>query len=606
MGTLAPSFSALEYSNGIPNRDGGSTPTPAQQQQQTSSWTPQKVPETPAKQRRTVHEAHNEMQFTHISNNHRHTWSGSKTLRKSVGSRKRQSTELSQFSALQLEDSRSSLLLPSQDRGVEQSRRVGGGNRLMAPPAVTSPSALFPSQPQSPQADWFPRRGQSNSFIHASPERLEYSQADTEYSNFFNRRILTEYREVKDLGCGSFGKVTLYEETSTGNLVAVKVSPPLTSPEQRQRFVRERTILNLVRGLPYVVQLTESWEEGRTPQMYLQLEYCKGGSVADMAELRRRRGERWDERELYVFLAHMALALDALHSINIAHVDFKPENVLIDENGSYKLSDFGCSVVLNEEGRPQRLFTPNSQKSSYVTDIAALSVPTQLSIVSVEEGDCRYLCSDMLNQKQYLKAGDMFSFGISLFELMSGEPLPHHGAPFLELRSNPPVEVLERRGYSKPLVDLVVALMSKEPTARPTAFDVLRFFQLPPQAPQLVANWAVLANEINNNSSGDQDKEDEEGKEQQGDKKKEELLNMRFIHAALVVSSRLVEVARRGIEGKKQNTTTTTTTTTTNNNNNNNNTSGSSSGGVLRRARIDVDESCTPKTQMTTRGFNGI
>lgn len=52
---------------------------------------------------------------------------------------------------------------------------------------------------------------------------------------------------------------------------------------------------------------------------------------------------------------------------------------------------------------------------------------TQMSLASVDEGDCRYLCSDMLNKKQYFKAGDIFSLGMSMYELMCNEPLPCNG-----------------------------------------------------------------------------------------------------------------------------------------------------------------------------------
>ncbi|ESL10685.1 serine/threonine protein kinase [Trypanosoma rangeli SC58] len=425
MGTLAPPFTALEADNSVVNRDDLSTPLAAPQN--SSMWRPPPVPKTPAKQRRTVHRPRSEMRCAPLNGSQRGPRNAVQDIRKGLASRKRPSSDLSQFSALQLDDTENSMPIISQDGGVEVSRRYL--NRPTAPLGFFSAAVLFPSQTVSSQGDWLPRRGQSASFIRASPEGLDHSQADTEYSNLFNRRILTDYREIKDLGSGSFGKVTLYEETGTGALVAVKMSPPLTNAEQRQRFLQEKEILTFTRGFPHVVQLLDAWEEGSIPQMYLQMEYCKGGSVANMAELRRKRGERWEERELFIFLGHMALALDALHSANIVHLDFKPDNVLIDGDESYKLSDFGCSVTLNEEGRPRRCLIPGNQRTSSASpmvngntmmDLIGLSMPTQLSTMSVEEGDCRYVCADMLNQKRHPKAARYFTL-YSLFELMSGE-----------------------------------------------------------------------------------------------------------------------------------------------------------------------------------------
>ncbi|ESL11013.1 hypothetical protein TRSC58_01246 [Trypanosoma rangeli SC58] len=210
-------------------------------------------------------------------------------------------------------------------------------------------------------------------------------------------------------------------------------------------------------------------------------------------------------------------------------------------------------------------------------DLIGLSMPTQLSTMSVEEGDCRYVCADMLNQKRHPKAGDIFSFGISLFELMSGEALPQHGTPFLELRSELPVELLESRGYSRPLIDLVTLLMHNDPVARPTARDVLRFFHLPPRVPELVTKW----------SAAEATCESEEASTP---------LEMRFVHAALEVSLWLVGAAHRTLQGASLN-------------NNNNNGGSSSSGGncatgsdaLWRRPRVDVEESCTPKTPVIIR-----
>ncbi|RNF25645.1 protein kinase Wee90 [Trypanosoma conorhini] len=575
MGTLAPPATALEIDNSVVNRDDFSTPLAVPQNP--SSWLPPPVPKTPAKQRRTVHHSRNEMRGAPLNNCQRGPRNAVQDIRKGLASRKRTSSDLSQFSALQLDETEISMPIISQDDAAEVTRRCGG--RPAAPPDFFSAAVLFPSQTVSSQGDWLPRRGQSASFIRASPEGPDQSQADTECSNFFTRRILTDYREIKDLGSGSFGKVTLYEETRTGALVAVKMLPPLTHAEQRQRFLQEKEILTLARGFPHVVRLLEAWEEGSIPQMYLQMEYCKGGSVANMADLRRKRGERWDERELFIFLGHMALALDALHSANIVHMDFKPDNVLIDGDGNYKLSDFGCSVALNDKGRPRRCCTSRNQRTSNMSpmvngsammDLTGLSMPTQLSTMSVEEGDCRYVCADMLNQKQHPKAGDIFSFGISLFELMSGEALPQHGTPFLDLRSELPVALLESRGYSRPLIDLVGLLMHNDPTARPTARDVLRFFHLPPRVPELVAKW----------SAAEETCESEDPSI---------LLEMRFVHAALEVSSRLVDAARRALEVASPN------------NNSGGGNCATDGDAVWRRPRLEIEESCTPKTPVIIR-----
>lgn len=586
-GSVVP-FTAAEGSNSNTNfstaRDGQCTPVPPQQR--LNSWALPRAPETPAKQRRTRHEERGGQTITYLSGGASHKRGAAPDRRCNLASRKRPSSELSQFSALRLDDPSDTVPFPPPECSTSEATR--SCLRPHLGPLATGGMSLMNSAPNSPQRDWMARVGSSFPFMPYSPDQPEYSQAESEFSNIFNRRILTDYKEVKELGFGSFGRVTLYEETGTGALVAVKTSPPNASREQRQRFARERAVMSITKGFPHVVQLLDSWEEGHAPQVFLQLEYCSGGSVAERAEQRRQRGEVWDERELFVFFGHMALALDALHSANIVHVDFKPDNVLIDEAGDYKLSDFGCSVFVDDDGFPRKTFAAAGAKTgnlfsapsstagvnnNSMADAGPLSFPTQLSVVSVEEGDCRYLCMDMLNQKRYLKEGDMFSFGISLFELMSGEPLPHHGAGFLELRQHPPLHLLERRGYSKRLTAFVAELMHAEPTSRPTAHDALCFFQLPPHVPQVMSQWVV----------GDTPPLDS----QVGEDETNLLLDVRYTHAALEVAARILDKARRLLRRGSI--------------------ASSQSTGVAagRRVFAEADGMCTPKDPATDQNSQG-
>lgn len=458
------------------------------------------------------------------------------------GSRKRSADVLSQFSALDLDETPATPFaqtgtgrftsiihngnghnaFPSQPSpSTAVYRGAGGGSNAIG---IVSPLVIDYATPVALSQ----QIGGSNTFsqvlLHPSQDVLDMSQAETECSNFLARRILNEYNEVRLLGSGSFGTVSLFKEISSGEYVAVKMSPPLRTPEMERRYRRERSVMGMVRGLPHVVQLSAAWEEGRVPRMYLQLEYCPGGSVASVASARQSRNEPWAEAEVKVFLAHMSIALDALHRANIAHVDFKPDNVLVDKDGAYKLSDFGCSVLLDERGRP-RPETRNGygspvrgQRAGGVggipcgnpnggpvvhtgagagglgtsLDFNSWNEGNELSTMSIDEGDCRYLCADMLNEKQHFKAGDMFSLGMSLFELMSGQPLPRNGDQFLALRRRVPVEVLRRRGYSADLVELVVALLRSDPPQRPTARQVLQYLRPSSEELQLLSSASAM------------------------------------------------------------------------------------------------------------------
>ncbi|KPI85585.1 putative serine/threonine-protein kinase [Leptomonas seymouri] len=523
---------------------------------------------------------------------------------KREGSRKRSADVLSQFSALDLDET------PATPYG----QTVMNG-RLSSVGGVMNnySSNIFPSQPSaslaalrggncggttygplSPLVGGYAtpvtlsqQIGGSNTsqmLLHPSQDILDMSQADTECSNFLARRIVNDYNEVRLLGRGSFGSVSLYKEISSGDYVAVKMSPPLRAPDMERRYRRERSIMGMVRGMPHIVQLSAAWEEGRVPRMYLQLEYCPGGSLAALASAKQSRNEIWAEEEVKVFLVHMSIALDALHRANIAHVDFKPDNVLIDKDGVYKLSDFGCSVLLDDNGRP-RVETQNGYgtspspgkvqlqqhlahrgggvgstdnkdggygsspgKNDAAEGIGAATTMVthfnwndvnETSTASVDEGDCRYLCADMLNEKRHFKAGDMFSLGMSLYELMSGQPLPRNGDQFLSLRRQVPAEMLRRRGYSSSLVKLVAALLHSDPTQRPTARQVLQYLRPSGTELQLLADPSAMRQWTTSVETFTALKEQQQQHEQ--DQSSDEIASPRATVAALRYVSVLME-----------------------------------------------------------------
>jgi serine/threonine protein kinase len=313
------------------------------------------------------------------------------------------------------------------------------------------------------------------SVVRPSQEFSTVSNADTEMS-IFTRRILTEFAEVAELGSGCFGTVLLCEERMSGGLYAVKISRESLWKDDLQRLRHERDILAAVRGFPHIIYLHSSWEEGKKVRMYLQCQYCAGGALSQAAAKRRLQKLPWLEHEMLTIMAQMAIALDSLHAVNIAHVDVKPDNILIDDSGNFVLSDFGNSLTLDPtSGRPHNFF---QRSPSLVRADASVGQST----ASQPEGDCRYVSVDMINEKRYYKAGDIFSLGISLFELMSGEELPTTGQRYQDLRYRTSFPHLVEAGFTPGLVHLVERMMNIEAAARPTARQILEFVSLRPSS----------------------------------------------------------------------------------------------------------------------------
>lgn len=92
-----------------------------------------------------------------------------------------------------------------------------------------------------------------------------------------------------------------------------------------------------------------------------------------------------------------------IHEKGIAHLDVKPDNIYA-KNGVYKLGDFGCATLLDR------------------------SLP-------IEEGDARYMPQEILNENyDHLEKVDIFSLGVTIYELIRGSRLPESGPQCLNLK----------------------------------------------------------------------------------------------------------------------------------------------------------------------------
>lgn len=94
------------------------------------------------------------------------------------------------------------------------------------------------------------------------------------------------------------------------------------------------------------------------------------------------------------------------------------------------------------------------------------------SIDSIDEGDSKYLASETM-QGKFTKAADIFSLGITIFEVASGLDLPQRGKVYHKLRHNE-IEDLYFNGLSADLIRIIKAMMEEDYIKRPTVDDLLQ------------------------------------------------------------------------------------------------------------------------------------
>lgn len=149
---------------------------------------------------------------------------------------------------------------------------------------------------------------------------------------------LDDFKIEKVLGKGTFGKVFLVAKKDTGQHYAMKSLRKELIERRNQRIhtTTERAILEEAQN-PFIVQLRYAFQ---TPdKLYMVMDFMPGGELF----FHLRRSGRFTEDRARFYAAEILLGLEYLHSIAVIYRDLKPENVLLDEEGHLKISDFGLS-----------------------------------------------------------------------------------------------------------------------------------------------------------------------------------------------------------------------------------------------------------------------
>jgi predicted ATPase/predicted Ser/Thr protein kinase len=246
--------------------------------------------------------------------------------------------------------------------------------------------------------------------------------------------------EIRDpekdlLGRGSMGEVYRATDTHTGEPVAVKALDPRVlarDPGILERFVREGEALRQLNH-PNIVRMVAAVEdEGRH---YLVMEYVAGGSLQDLLDA---QGSLLVLRALEIAL-DLADALTRAHRLGIIHRDLKPANVLLAEDGTPRLTDFG---------------------------IARVSDSPRLTETGVLVGTPDFVSPEACQGKVIDERGDIWAFGVLLYEMLA-EETPFQGdtlAAKLAAILTQPVPDLGERCPDAPdaLVELVYRMLEKD------------------------------------------------------------------------------------------------------------------------------------------------
>ncbi|KAG9014953.1 hypothetical protein FRB94_007025 [Tulasnella sp. JGI-2019a] len=152
---------------------------------------------------------------------------------------------------------------------------------------------------------------------------------------------IKDFDIIKPISKGAFGAVFLAKKKTTGDYFAIKVlkKADMIAKNQITNVKAERMIMMKQAESPFVVKLF--WTFQSKDNLYLVMEYLNGGDCAALIKTLGSLPEEWTRG----YVAEIVLGLEYLHATGVVHRDLKPDNLLIDQNGHLKLTDFGLSHI---------------------------------------------------------------------------------------------------------------------------------------------------------------------------------------------------------------------------------------------------------------------
>ena len=207
------------------------------------------------------------------------------------------------------------------------------------------------------------------------------------------------YRLSRVVASGGMATIYAALDLRLDRQVAVKIMHPHLAQDEKfvERFIREAKAAASLSHPNIVAVLDQGWNQGGTPCVFIVMELVEGSTLR---EFLIEQGRIPTERALPLIMP-VASALAAAHKLGIVHRDIKPENILVSKEGRIKIADFGLAR-------------------------GALLGSTMTAESSVILGSVSYLSPEQVQRGIADARSDIYSLGIVLFELLTGEK-PYQG-----------------------------------------------------------------------------------------------------------------------------------------------------------------------------------
>ncbi len=279
---------------------------------------------------------------------------------------------------------------------------------------------------------------------------------------------LGHYTICEKLGEGGMGSVYRAQDAADGKSVAIKILNKQVAPDSvtARRFAKEARLLAKANN-PYVANLYEV--NGDAKQPYMVVEFVEGGTLGAMIQA----GQPFDEHFALAVITDAVRGLAIAHSRGVVHRDFKPDNVLLTkESRNWIASNSPYSTADRTKPRPAvgKIFAKVSDFGLART--AQQSESMAMTREGALMGTPLYMSPEQCRGEPAGLATDVYSVGITLFQLLSGRP-PFDADTQVGLlnqhcNATPPSLKQLRPLLSDALVRTIENCLAKNPLARYT------------------------------------------------------------------------------------------------------------------------------------------
>ena len=314
-------------------------------------------------------------------------------------------------------------------------------------------------------------------------------------NQYIGKRLDGRYEILELIGIGGMADVYLADDITTGRKVAVKILKEeyLTNEDFKRRFRNESKAIALL-SHPNIVKIYDVSFGERV--QFIVMEYVPGITLKEYIQQQGKVG--W--KETVHFTVQILRALQHAHDNGIVHRDVKPQNVMLLQDGTVKVMDFGIARFARENGR---------------------------TISEKAIGSVHYISPEQARGEVADERSDIYSVGIVMYELLTGQ-LPFDGESPVAIALKQMQAEAKRPRELNPdipegLEEIVMRAMQKDPDLRyQSASEMLRDIDEFKRNPSVIFEYKYFTDEASTRYFDAPNPEEEEGdgKKKKGKKEK--------------------------------------------------------------------------------------